>query len=347
MASFLILRKIMNKKITFILSFVLVLLILAVCQTSAAQPTLPTSTSVATDTNLSEEATPADAGLATVTPQPKESSSTPEAENKPDTVEAPVPTPDLRLDPADWRNWPVVPTISANALSIYQAGLEMGNDPTHFSKVGDCQNVVSYFLADFDKGRYRLGEDFADLQEVIDYYDGSWGRESLAVKGGFNVASVMNPIFADTELCEINETPLACEFRIHNPSVAIVSMETWWNHDDPTKYEFYMRKLLDEVIAQGILPVLATKADNLEGDHVINQAIAQLGYEYDIPVWNFWGASDPLPEHGLTEDGFHLTLGLGNYFDNPDNFAGAWPIRNLTALQTMDAVYDAIQTIEP
>lgn len=337
----------MNKKITGIFSFILILLVfVAACQTTASQPDLLSSTPVVVETIPSEEGTPIEASHPTASPQPDEATAMPDEEDNTVITEMPQPTPDLRLNPSDWRNWPVVPTISANALSIYQDGLEMGNDPTHFSKVGDCQNVTSYFLADFDKGRYRLGEDYADLQEVIEYYEGSWRRESLAVKGGFNVASVLNPMFANTDLCEINETPLACEFRIHNPSVAIVSMETWWNHDDPTKYEFYMRKLLDAVIAQGVMPVLATKADNLEGDHVINQAIAQLGYEYDIPVWNFWAASDPLPKHGLTEDGFHLTLGLGNYFDNPDNFAGAWPIRNLTALQTMDAVYDTIQTIE-
>ncbi len=85
-------------------------------------------------------------------------------------------TPDLRLDPEDWRNWPVVPTISANALEIYETGLALGNDPTHFSKVGDCQNVVSLFLADFDKGRYQLGEEYGALQETIDYYEGSWER---------------------------------------------------------------------------------------------------------------------------------------------------------------------------
>jgi hypothetical protein len=106
-----------------------------------------------------------------------------------------------------------------------------------------------------------------------------------------------------------------------------------------------MRHLLDEVIAYGALPVIATKADNLEGDHVINQAIAQLAYEYDIPMWNFWAAADPLPEHGLHEDGFHLTLGLGNYFDDPENTAGAWTIRNLTALETINAVYQAVKDL--
>lgn len=271
----------------------------------------------------------------------------PGSEETGEGIAEPEPTVVVRLDPADWQKWPIVPVISANALEIYKEGILMGNDPAHFSKVGDCQNVISFFLSDFDNGWYRLGEEYEYLQEVIGYYEGSWGRESMAVKGGYNVASVLNPMFANQEICEINETPLACEFRIHQPSIALISMETWGAYDDPTKYEFYMRKVLDEVISNGVLPILATKADNLEGDHLINQAIAQLAYEYDVPMWNFWAATDPLPDHGLsTEDHFHLTVGLGNYFDNPDNLVGAWPVRNLTALQTIDAVYNAIQQVE-
>ena len=64
-------------------------------------------------------------------------------------IPSPTRTPDVRLDPEDWQNWPVVPTVSAVARAIYEAGLEKGTDPDHFSKVGDCQNITTYFLAPF------------------------------------------------------------------------------------------------------------------------------------------------------------------------------------------------------
>jgi len=92
------------------------------------------------------------------------------------------------------------------------------------------------------------------------------------------------------------------------------------------------------------VPVLATKADNLEGDHLINQALARLAYEYDIPLWNFWSAVQPLPNHGLLEDGFHLSHGA-NYFDEPANLKRAWPVRNLTALQVIDAVWRGLNSL--
>ena len=333
--------------------FLLLVLLIAACQSAPAaaeEPTEPVTQAAPTQTNVEPtitqaEPTPAETGT--------EQDPTEEATS---TQESPTATPDTRLDPADWRNWPIVPQISAHAVELYRQAVANGADPTHFSKIGDCQNVTSVFLADFDRGRYALGPDYEYLQETIDYFEGSWKRESMAVKGGFNVASVMNPMFANQEFCEADESPIACEFRLHNPSFVIISMETWWNHDDPTKYEFYMRNLLDDVIERGALPILATKADNLEGNHVINRSIAQLAYEYDIPMWNFWAAADPLPNHGLNEttvvngevvdDYFHLTVGLGNYFDDPDNFVAAWPWRNLTALQTMDAVYQAVKDME-
>lgn len=248
------------------------------------------------------------------------------------------PTPRPTLGPDDWQDFPVFPSeVSERAKEIFQQGLAMGNDPTHFSKLGDCQNITTYFLAIYDtEDQYNLGEEYADLQETIDYYAGSWSRESKTVKGGFNVASVFNPIFSDREVCENNETPLACEMRLHKPSIVLISMEEWWN-GDTAKYETYLRKIVDEVIANGAVPVLATKADNLEGDNGINKAIVNLAYEYEIPLWNFWAAVQPIPKHGLLPDGFHLTHGLYDYTDSAQLKRG-WVQRNLTALQVLDAV---------
>src|ERR1051326_5140039 len=95
-----------------------------------------------------------------------------------------------------WMQMPVVPTtISDRAREIYQKGLAMGNDSKHFSIIGDCQNVSSYFMSAFDKpGDYSLGTQYTYLQPTINYYQGSFSRVSLAVKGGFNAAAVISPL---------------------------------------------------------------------------------------------------------------------------------------------------------
>ena len=258
---------------------------------------------------------------------------------------APVGTPKQKAPlPEDaWKTMPVVPTtVSDRARAIYEYGLANGTDPTHFSVIGDCQNVSSYFLSAYDKpGEYSLGDQYSYLQPTIDYYQGSFSRKSLAVKGGFNAAAVISPLRADPKACQSGESPLDCELRTWKPSIVIVSMETWWSEKPAEEYDKYMRRVLDRIIATGALPIIATKADNLEGNNAINATVAQIAYDYDIPLWNFWAAVQPLPHHGLSGDGFHLTFSR-NFFEDSDRMKSAWPWRNLTALQTLDAVHKAL-----
>lgn len=261
------------------------------------------------------------------------------------TVSDPMDTPSIEStrplrDPEDWMNWPVVPELTDTAIEIYRRGLDNGNDPHHFSKVGDCQNVPSMFLSIFDHpGFFSLGE-YDYLQPTIDYFEGSFSRESQAVRRGFNAASIVSPFWADPEMCDSGETPLECEFRLYRPSIAIISLETWWD-SAPENYEKYVRQIIEATIANDVVPILATKADNLEGENQINAILASLAVEYDIPVWNFWAAVQPLPNHGLTDDGFHLTWAT-NHFDDEQKMRNAWPWRNLTALQVLDAVRIAL-----
>ncbi len=81
----------------------------------------------------------------------------------------------------------------------------------------------------FDKpGWYKLRDENAHLQPAIDWFSGSFDHDGYAVKGGFNAAAVLNPTWADQEFCQPDESPIACEVRIHNPSFAIVSLELSW-----------------------------------------------------------------------------------------------------------------------
>ena len=287
---------------------------------SVEEPPLPTSTVVsvtkAVDTTVADTATP-----------------------------APIATP-ARKDPLPlnaWKDMPTVPVdLSERARAIYAYGLYLGNDPTHFSVIGDCQNVSSYFMSVFDTpGEYSLGPEYSYLQPTIDYFNGSFSRKSLAVKGGFNAAAVLSPLRSDPKSCNKNESPLDCELRTWKPSIVIVSMETWWSEKPAEEYDKYMRRVLDRIIETGALPIIATKADNLEGDHAINATIVQIAYEYEIPLWNFWAAVQPLPNHGLSSDNFHLSFAR-NFFDDHQRMKSAWPWRNLTALQTLDFVHHAL-----
>jgi hypothetical protein len=287
--------------------------------TNTAAP--PTSTPTATVTEPIDPTTTSPAPTATIEPTP---------------TPPPEPTPTLAAEA--WKSMPVIPVPSDRVVEIYQRGLELGNNMGAFSKIGDCGSTPAWFLGDFDRGTryYTLGE-HEYLTAVIDEFQGSYDRTSLAAKSGFNASSIFAPIWADRSQCQPNEAPILCEYRNHNPAFAFIMLGTndVWHKDS---FEPQMRKIIELSIDNGIIPILSTKADNYEGDESINAIIASLAYEYEIPLWNYWLAVQPLPNQGLQDDGTHLTWG-SNHFDNPRAMQKAWPVRNLTALQVLDTVW--------
>jgi hypothetical protein len=303
--------------------FLFPLLMLALLAACSGAPALPT----ATPTGV------VSIPPATVTDQP------PVDTARPSASVTPAPSATATMAPDAWMDQPVVPAgVSQRVKDIYALGQSLGNNPSAFSKIGDCDTSASWFLEDFDlsPAPYVLG-DYSNLKTVIDTFHGSYSRVSVAARKGFVAASVLSPIWSDPTKCQASETPLACEVRLNRPSFAFILLGTNdYNHRQ--EFEPNMRKILDSLIAQGIVPILATKADDMEGDYSINATIARLAYEYQLPLWNFWRAVQPLPNHGLQADKSHLTFAQ-NIFNDPVRMLAAWPWRNLTALQTLDIVW--------
>ena len=315
-----------------ILLFILILIVLSACagvgetQNEGGQPSAPTKILAETPIAPTKTAFVPAEPTATNTGDPLQGQAGP--------TNTPTPT----RDPLAWRDWPVIPEMTAGAKTIFARGQKLGNDPARFSKIGDCETSAAWFLADFDAGpeRYSLGA-YAELQAVIAHFSGSYERTSLAAKPGATAASLLTPLWADREQCGSTESPLDCELRVHKPAYAFVLVGS---NDVPhrDRFEENFRKVIERTIELGVVPVLATKADNLEGDDSINETIARLAVEYDLPMWNFWLAVQPLPDRGLQPDGAHLTW-ASNRFDDPEKMQNAWPVRNLTALQTLDALW--------
>jgi hypothetical protein len=139
---------------------------------------------------------------------------------------------------------------------------------------------------------------------------------------------------ADPALCQANETPLECEYRLKKPAIAFVSMGTNWAPNASASFEKYLKQIVETSIEQGVIPILMTKADNIEKDGLLNQTIAQVAYDYDVPLYNAWRAVQFLPNHGLKEDGIYLTT-------------EAWDVRSYFALETLDALRRALQESFP
>jgi hypothetical protein len=194
-------------------------------------------------------------------------------------------------------DWPVIPDeISLTAKEIYRLGLEMGRNPHHFSVIGDCQSEPQDFMGPYDVGQYNFGQDDQHLQPTIDQFSGSFNHWSKTIINGGNIAQVLVKGWYGSGQCLPDETPLDCEIRTHNPSIMFIHMGTHRS----SRNSQYLRMVIDRLIEEGVLPVLVTKADNLEGNHAVNLDMASIAAEYDLPLWNFWASVQDLVMHGLT-----------------------------------------------
>jgi hypothetical protein len=211
-----------------------------------------------------------------------------------------IPTMDLRPIPYDWREWARVPNLTPRAQSILLSAINNPELDMHtFSKVGDCQMTSGTFLGGFVNGKYHTPSEYI---ETVEWYADSMAIDTLTAENGLGISSVLIPMFglaAGYQQCLENETPLDCELRTRKPSIVLIAMGTNWIPNAEISFKRYLRKIVERVLETGALPVLATKADNIEKNWGINQTIAQVAYDYDVPLVNIWLAVQGLPNYGL------------------------------------------------
>jgi hypothetical protein len=325
-------------------TLLLPILVLALAGCAAAPAALvspPPTTPIAT-APVTPPPTPPVTGETIVTPPPGPSA-TPRATARP----SPMPT----LGPAAFVNGVPVETFIVlppealeNVRRIFARGQGLGRDPHAFSKLGDSVSSVSYYFANFDWGRYQLGV-YERLQPAIDFYAGSFARTSLAARVGAHAWAVFTPGQADPTECASDEHMAACEFRVHNPSVALIRLGT--NDTAPgDDYERAMRFAIDYCAAKGVIPVLVTKSDRFEGDNRHNETLRQLAAEYAVPLWDFDLAAAALPNRGLGHDNVHLTVGPDDDFTNPETLTFGYGLSDLTGLMMLDAIRELMEDEE-
>jgi hypothetical protein len=245
-----------------------------------------------------------------------------------------VPTEPLRLPPEDWKLWPVVPQVPLSARVLYQQGLALGNDPHAFSVLGDCQSLAETFMGVYDNDPALVASLPADLQATVAQFTGSFNRESPTIKGGTTAGAVLWDAWHENKYtCQTGESPLDCELRLHKPSIVIINLGTHYE----TRNITYLRKILNRLTAQGIVPILTTKADNRELDERLNQEMALLAAEYNVPLWNFWAAVSDLPNNGVgVKKGEEF---LGEIYLSEEGLER----HRFTALQALAAVWMAVK----
>jgi hypothetical protein len=235
---------------------------------------------------------------------------------------------------------------------IYTVGQALGNRPNVFSKVGDSITVSSQFLQPIGRGQYNLHE-YAHLQPAVDYFNGALARDgnsfnnhSLAAAEGWAAWGVLSPDLRDGRHCLPTEFPLACEYRIVRPALAIIMYGTNDAGYRPVEqYQADMRKILDFSIAQGVIPVLSTiplRPDMPFETTIVNTTIQELGAEYHLPVIDYFTATQGLPNFGLSADNVHPSIPPGGFSAAADfsalNLQYGYVVRNLVTLDMLEAI---------
>jgi uncharacterized protein YraI len=249
------------------------------------------------------------------------------------------------IEQIDLAAYPVVGSATATARAIYQRGQAMGRDPHQLAKVGDCFTEHEYFLKHFTWDRYNLGE-YAALQPVIDYYGESMDDLSYAASVGFVTGAVLDPVWANPEVCQPDESPLACEYRAHNPSVALIMFGT---QDvllmTPEQFDAALREVVRQTVAANVVPILSTFPGNVEfweKSLQYNKIVINIALDFDVPLVNLWLALEGLPNHGLG-DSNHLSFPITTAADlTQPNLTTGYPMRNLVTLQILDNVWRSV-----
>ena len=241
---------------------------------------------------------------------------------------------------------PVLPEDMGRAEELFAAAERAGRDPAMLSKVGDCNTAGWVFLHPFGEARYTLGT-HGDLQDVIDYYAEAFALRTYAAHNGLNVGAVLDPTWAEPSVCQPGESPLACEYRLHNPSLAVIMFGT---NDllvlNGLQFDYFLRRVVQETIDANVVPLLSTFPEYIaypERTEQFNQIVLQVAADYDVPVMNLWRALQELPNAGISPDGFHLNGPLTAAGDlSPENLETGFPMRNLVTLQALDVVWRAV-----
>jgi hypothetical protein len=196
----------------------------------------------------------------------------------------------------EWMSAPILPQLSDTVRKIYEYGQTLGNNPNAFSIFGDCQARPDEFFGLYETDENLVNSLSPELQETVNHFTGSFNRESPTAQDGTTPGALLWMQWHRGRFgCTFAETPVDCELRIQNPSFVIIQIGS---HFESRNTE-YLRRIITQLIDRGVVPILATKADNRELDFRVNRDMYLLAQEFDLPLWNFWASLSDLPNRGL------------------------------------------------
>lgn len=254
-----------------------------------------------------------------------------------------------------------LPPLSDNVVSkiktIAMIGEARENNLYVFAKVGDSITVGERFLYPFGTGLYQL-RDHTYLQMVIDAYVQtpvrdvtSFNNPSVASYIGWAAYNVLSPRLADPYQCNAGESPLACEYRVIQPSIAFIMFGTndvGYRTQDEFTHD--MGDIIKLSMEMGVIPVLTTIPPQPrvpERVVAFNTIIRDLATNNDLPLIDVNAAFSALPNSGLAYDNVHPSWPPGEEElaadFTPENLTYGYTVRNLLTLQMLDHIWRVIK----
>ena len=228
----------------------------------------------------------------------------------------------------------VLPPEVIDAMrAVFETGQAKGRNAQAFAKIGDSTIESPFFMDRFDTGPYNLGE-YTYLQKAINFFKGSFARQGPSVRRGMHAWSLFDPMWANYDVCMSGESPVECELRIQNPAFVFIRLGS----NDAGRSDLFisaMKQLIEMCLKRGIIPIVGTKADRIEGDNENNQIMRELAADYDVPLWDFDKLAQTLPNNGIGPDGVHLTTFYAHDFSLPDALQTGYGVHTLTALMML------------
>ena len=237
---------------------------------------------------------------------------------------------------AGLRTTPVIPPVQGRtaetAREIYAAGLEAGNSPGVFAKVGDSITESSSFLQDLACGPPAWGR-WSALEATRNHYGlhtfpasyasvwcgraNSFSRASATAVSGWDAADAVTAPMADPPAGCRGLAPLDCELGLIHPSIALIMYGT--NDVEsfgPDAFEANLGAVVLHTQAAGVVPVVSTippRTDSRERNRRVlafNRVVLRVARDFRIPLWNYWRSlqGERMIDRGMAEDGVHPNL---------------------------------------
>jgi len=244
---------------------------------------------------------------------------------------------------------PILPIISDEMIKIFNLGQSLGNQSDVITKVGDSLSASNQYLIPLANARRELGP-YDYLAPALDFYTRAGITDSVAARIGLSTYAVFDPLWADKEQCQPNESPLNCEYRLKKPAISFLMFgpnDVRSMTED--KYETQMRSLIEATLAHGIIPVISTFSAHPDEEFFwqsinFNLKLVALTEEYQTPLINLWAAARILPDFGLDQDKVHLKVSGFDYlkYDTGHEAFYGVSLHNLLSICVLNQIYEKL-----